>query len=215
MKIIKELAKDSKCEKVDVEKYRGIILHRCGVDLKWGHELGFDAESIIHAFTSKETKFPGAAKATGYQMPYHFLIGGSFGPDEFDGKIWQTLPLEELGPHARGASGNYIGIGLIGDFRERNGTSLKQWHAAIDLCALILGGIERRTCDVQGHGEHRETHDGSKAPGEPNACPGDYWDMGGFRSDLKALRKDVSRSEFHIAGGTVFCEPADSGTDDY
>jgi hypothetical protein len=101
----------------DWQKIVGPMIHRVGIDDQTGTVLGFDAVSICDHFTGRDQTYPSVAKATGGQLAYSIMIGGNRGPPELDGKIWQTLPLDEIGHHARRfGSMPYLGIGCIGDF---------------------------------------------------------------------------------------------------
>lgn len=166
-----------------LEDPRGIMLHRIGVDLKQGIVIGHDAISICDAFRGRNAEFVEVGEATGLQLPYTFLIGGDLGPPDLDGVIWQCLPLDEIGWHARGASGQFVGIGLIGDFRTIP-ASPSQWASAIQLVWRLCSAFGLPSGAVWGHGEVDGTHDGSKAPGKPYACPGDLLPMDQFRAEI-------------------------------
>lgn len=186
-KVIIEQVRDHKDQERSIGAIEGIMLHRAGVDLRSGVVIGYDAVEIAEAFIGRNPRWKSVAKVTGSQNAYTFYIGGDVGPGQFDGRIWQALPLDEVGHHGRRFSWGHIGIACIGDFRVRP-PSEKQWSAAVDLCGdlcLFLGIISRR---VVGHGEIPNAHAGNKAPGKPAACPGDLWDMVAFR---EAVRQDM------------------------
>jgi len=175
--------------------FSGIMLHRCGVDKKWGNCLGYNGIDVAEAFLGREERWSTVAQITGYQNAYTFLIGGdSLDPEGDDGTIWQCLPLSEVGNHARRFSGQYLGIGLIGDFRFDEPTP-KQMGAAIELCTLLCRSYDLDPYKaIAGHGEVTGAHDGSKSLGEPNACPGDKLDMYCFRDDVAQCIKYESRA---------------------
>lgn len=161
----------------------GLMIHRVGVNLKSGLVIGYDALSICDAFLGRVPQWKSVAKVTGGQNAYAFYIGGGVGPDYHDGKVWQALPIDEVGHHGLRFSASHVGIACIGDFRVTP-PSAKQWHAAVDLCSdlgLLLGVKPSR---VFGHGEVSEAHKGGKAPGQPDACPGDMWPMTTFRLEV-------------------------------
>jgi hypothetical protein len=162
----------------------GIMIHRVGIDHQTGVVLGHDARSICDAFLGRVPQWAEVARATGGELAYTLLIGGGAGPDEYDGKIWQALPLSEKGQHARRFSAPYLGIGCIGDFRApyRCPPSTAQWASLVQVTADLCLSLGLESGQVVGHGEVRGAHGGSKAPGRPAACPGDLLDMGGLRS---------------------------------
>ena len=194
--VIIDKVRDGREQLRDVGAIRGIMIHRCGVDLVGGFAIGYDALSICDAFTGRDPRWPTVAKVTGRQNAYTFYIGGNTGPEHFDGKIWQALDIGEIGHHGRRFSASHLGIALIGDFRKRP-PGEKQWDSAIDLCSdlcLYLGILASR---VVGHGEVKHAHGGEKAPGEPAACPGDFCVMDAMRSAIKdAMRIKLQQDAF-------------------
>ena len=163
---------------------KGSMAHRCGIDKRYGHTFGYDALSVMEVFT-KGGKWPQVARAVGHKMPYGYLIGGDYGPEEFDGVIWRCLPDDVVGPHARAASVRYLSIGLIADPRHRH-ISEKQRAALTWLQSRQRIAYDMHISQIKGHGEVPSAHDGSKAPGLMNACPGFSQDM------LDAMRLDVA-----------------------
>ena len=144
---------DGKHQERDWQKVQGLMLHRCGVNLVDDKVLGYDAVSVIEAFLGRRPVWEEVAKATGYQNAYTLLIGSDCGPSEYDGKVWQALPLDEIGHHARRFSRGYIGIGFIADPR-RKVLSPKAWAAGIELCAkLSVGFAFNPYKTIKGHGE--------------------------------------------------------------
>jgi hypothetical protein len=191
--LIIDQVRDHKYQRRDLDGIEGLMVHRCGVDLRAGMVIGYDGVSICDAFTGKNPRWESVAKVTGHQNPYTFLIGGNVGPAAFDGKVWQALPLDEIGHHGLRFSRGHIGIGLIGDFRTRV-ASETQLGIATDLCAdlcLMLGLISRR---VVGHGEIRGAHK-KKGPGQPGACPGDFLSMDSFRSSVREQMRAKLRQD--------------------
>lgn len=181
--VIIDQVKDAKEQIRDSKAIEGLMIHRVGVDLKTGAVIGYDAKTIADAFTGRNDRWAQVAKVTGRQNPYSFYVGGGLGPEHYDGYIWQTLPLDEIGHHGLRFSHSHLGIALIGDFRVRPPTE-RQWLAAVDLCAdlcLLIGLASRR---VVGHGEVEHAHRGNKAPGKPGACPGDFLAMKAFRAGI-------------------------------
>jgi hypothetical protein len=164
-----------------VDRIVGLMIHRVGVDLQSGVVLGYDARSICDAFLGRAPRWAEVAKITGSENAYTLFVGGDLGPAELDGHIWQALPLDELGHHARRFSGDYLGIGCIGDFRERP-PSPKQLANLVSICADLCLALGLGAAGVVGHGEIRGAHGGAKAPGKPAACPGDLLGLDGLRS---------------------------------
>lgn len=180
-----EQVRDRKSQRRRLEDIDGIMIHRVGVDLKGKRLIGFDAVSICDAFTGRNPNWPDVARVTSYQNPYTFYIGGNLGPDDYDGKIWQALELEEIGHHALRLSKRYIGVALIGDFRVR-ASSDKQWTAAAELCSDLCLMFHFNEYRVVGHGELPDAHTGAKALGHPGACPGRFISMDAFRDSVRA-----------------------------
>lgn len=159
----------------------GLMIHRVGVDLQTGAVLGYEARSICDAFLGRIPRWAKVARVTGSENAYTLYVGGDLGPPEFDGHIWQALPLNELGHHARRFSDDYLGIGCIGDFRER-APSPKQLANLVSVSADLCLALGLSANDVVGHGEVHGAHGGDKAPGRPAACPGDLLGMDGLRA---------------------------------
>jgi len=163
---------------------KGIMLHRCGIDLKTGIILGVNGNEISDVFTGKNPRFPTVTAATGGQNPYTLYVGGH---READGVIWQALPLNEIGHHARRWSSPFIGIACIGDFRKET-PSDAQLAALIDLlaglCAAFAFDPYRA---IRGHGE---VQGGEKAPDAPGACPGSMMNLNAIRYDTEQVMKE-------------------------
>lgn len=184
---------------------RGLMVHRVGMDLKINppHVMGHDALTICQAFQGKIPEWVEAARAVGYQNPYSVIIGGDGGPREFNGWIWQCLPLDELGYHARAWSRGYIGIACIGDFRVRPPSRAQRSALLCTLAQLCARFGMNPYKAVKGHGEVPEAHDGSKAPGKPYACPGDLLGMDLLRDDTMQIMKSrailgLSNTDFQL-----------------
>ena len=187
----------------DWTKIQGGAVHRVGLDDQTGVVLGYDAVSISAHFTGEDTTYPLVARATGGQLAYSIMIGGDRGPPDLDGVVWQTLPLDDYGHHARRFSKPWIGIGCIGDFRKDVGRPMSpsQRASLVDILALItpaLGWDPYR--DIKGHGEIKGAHGGEKTPGKPAACPGDWVAMNTIRDDVATLARDGARRRLHEAG---------------
>ncbi len=163
----------------------GIMIHRTGVDLKTGVVIGYDGVSVCDAFTGRAKQWAAVAKVTGSQNPYTFLVGGDGNNGSHDGVIWQALPTHEVGWHARRFSLPYVGVAMIGDFREASPT-VPQWESAVYLVSELVLALKLSVSHVLGHGEVDGAHSGKKAPGQPHACPGDLWQMDDFRRNVNA-----------------------------
>lgn len=147
-----------------------VLIHRIGI--------GARAADIVGAFTGG---IPEAAKATGYKMPYHFVV-------EEDGTCVQCLRLGVQGPHARSWNSHSIGVGMVGDFRRR-GPLQAQWRSAVLLTALLRAP---QGWKVLGHDQ---APGGSSDPSKQ--CPGAYWDMDLFMQDVVlALPRGVDINNF-------------------
>ena len=165
------------------DKVHGIMIHRCGIEDRWGHVLGYDGASIVKAFTGKG-EWPAVAAAVGSKMPYGYLVGGDRGPVELDGVVWQCLPDDVVGPNARAASSRFLSVGVIADLRYKS-MSPKQRASLVKLSAALRIEHDVPARMVKGHGEVLSAHDGSKAPDKSNACPGLTM------AELDALRADT------------------------
>lgn len=197
---------DGRFQARDAAVVTGIMVHRTGVDLRSGYVLGYDAVSICNAFTGKAPSWASVAKATGSQNPYTFIIGGDLDDALYNGKVWQALPLSEVGHHARRFSRPCVGIGCIGDFRTVP-PSEAQRTALVDLCADLCSLFSLNPARVKGHGEVPGAHGGSKAPGKANACPGDLLDMDALRDEIKLVieAKNIIAAQQRLsAEGLVF-----------
>lgn len=196
VEVIIDQVRDHQYQTRDLAAVRGLMVHRVGVDLKSGFAIGYDAKTICDAFLGRTEQWKSVARVTGHQNAYTFYVGGSVGPEEFDGKIWQALPIDEIGHHGLRFSRSHIGLALIGDFRVKP-PSARQWHATMDLCADLVAFLRLKSSDVVGHGEVPGAHSGDKAPSQRSACPGDLISMKAFRFELAAelrakVRQDAS-----------------------
>lgn len=192
---------DEKHRVRDWDSVEGFMVHRCGVDLKTGVVLGYDAVRIGEAFIGRRPEWDEVARATGYQNPYTLYVGGDLGPPSLDGKIWQALPIDEVGYHGRRYSFGHIGIGCIADPRVKP-MSRPQYNSLTSLlAALCVGWAKDPYRAIRGHGEVPGSHDGSKAPDEPAACPGlTQRELNVLRDDVADLVKYEGRSVLHAAG---------------
>lgn len=183
----------------DLGAIKGIMVHRVGVDLTARPltVIGHTALEICQVFQGKVKHLLDVARATGYQNPYTVMIGGDHVAADHDGTIWQVMPLDEVGWHARRWSPGYIGVACIGDFRVQP-PSRRQRAALVFTLAVLCGrlGLDPYK-HIKGHGEVPGAHDGTKAPGQPNACPGDLLDMLLVKDDVALVRK--ARSTLHLS----------------
>lgn len=186
---------DNKRHVRDFDKINMFMVHRCGVDLEMNTVLGYDGVSVSEAFRNGAASY-----ATGGQIAYTFLIGGGLGRDEYNGKIWQCLPMGEVGFHARQFSVKALGIGLIGDFRFQGPTIAQMMSLHDLLAALCVGWAKDPYTTIKGHGEVKGAHDGSKAKGKPAACPGDLLNMDHVRDDVTNLIRSKARMDLDRAG---------------
>lgn len=177
---------DGKDQERDVGRTKGIMLHRCGIDLQYGHVLGYTGLEVAKAFIGQKPEWAEVAKATNNQNAYTVMVASDLGPPDVDGLAWQCLPLDEIGWHGRQFSRDFIGFSWIADPRKKP-LSPDAWEAMTELCARMCTA---RSWDpyqaVKGHGEVSGSHNGSKAPGKPHACPGLT------QKQLNVFRDDVS-----------------------
>ena len=173
------------------EETQGIMLHRCGVNLVDKIVIGYDGRTVAKAFSGKLPEWEVVATRTGKQNAYTVFVGSDCGPEEYNGKLWQALPMDEIGWHGRQFSAGYIGLAWIADPRVKS-LSEKAWWSMADICAMICSARLWNPADaIKGHGEVPTAHDGTKAPGEINACPGlSKKDLNIFRGDVAALMKE-------------------------
>lgn len=192
--VITEQVRDHSYQQRGVNALEGIMIHRAGVDAQTGVVLGYDGPSLCGVFTGRDSRWKQVATVTGRQNPYTFVIGGDRGPQAFDGTIWQCLPLDEIGHHARRFSARYLGVALVGDFRDRV-PSARQYLAAVDLISdlcLLFGILSRR---VVGHGEVPGAHSGGKSQQSPGACPGPLIDLDIFRKAVQTQIRNKMRQD--------------------
>lgn len=182
---------DGKDQERDWTKTKGIMLHRAGVNLKAGKVLGYDGLSVARAFIGQVPEWEEVARATNRQNAYTLMIGSDCGPAEYDGQIWQCLPIDEIGWHGRQYSKGYIGMAWLADPRVKP-LSRPAWNSTVDLCAdLCLARGWDPYAKIKGHGEVPKAHDGSKAPGETNACPGlSKRELNVFRDDVDSIMRE-------------------------
>ena len=192
----------------DATELGGFAVHRCGVNLVDGIVLGYDAIRVVEAFIGRRPEWIEVAKATGDQNAYTLLIGGDLGPPQYDGVIWQALPVDDVGMHARRFSAPYLGIGLIADPRKK-AISVKQRASLVWLLGALARACTRDPYrSIRGHGEIDGAHDGTKAVGRHNACPGDLLAMNELRDDVaqamgwpkETWDVDQARGELEAAG---------------
>lgn len=192
---------DGKDQVRDANKIQGIMLHRCGVDLKWGNVLGYTGPDVARAFIGKDPKWLEVAKATNNQNAYSIMVGSDLGPPDANGKVWQCLPLDEIGWHGRQYSDKYVGFSWIADPRHKP-LSPEAWDSMVEVCTrfCLAQAWDPYRC-IKGHGEVKKAHDGSKAPGKTNACPGlSQQDLNVFRDDVAKRMRQKGAAALDAAG---------------
>jgi hypothetical protein len=190
-----DLVDDGKPAPRNFDQCDTVAVHRCGKDLIYGIDLGDTAEEICAHFTGRNDRYPDVAKATGGQLAYSLMIGGDLGDPRWDGVIWQCLPVDDVGFHARRWSKPAIGVALIADPRKKP-PSAKQRDALIDLLALLSVGFGFDPFKaIKGHDE---LPGGS---GDPNKrCPGPLLPMNPLRADVADIVRDGARQRLYEAG---------------
>jgi N-acetyl-anhydromuramyl-L-alanine amidase AmpD len=159
---------DGKKRERDESQIDTIVIHRVGKDHKTKANLGDTGPEIARKFLHD----PAIAKYTGGQNPYTFYIGA-------DGTIWQALPVDEVGNHARAWNKRGIGIACIGDFREVSPPNA-QFEACFNLCEYLLKCLGLKHAAVGGHSEF-----GATATNSPRKeCPGRMFDLPFLRHEL-------------------------------
>ncbi len=79
--------------------------------------------------------------------------------------------------------------------------SQAQYFSLVDLLAeIVLAFGWDPYKKIKGHGEVEGSHDGSKAAGAANACPGDKLNMFVLRDDVNRLAKEGARRRLNSAG---------------
>ncbi|MEM6733435.1 MAG: peptidoglycan recognition family protein [Myxococcota bacterium] len=122
---------------------------------------------------------PVGKSATGGEMPYPVLIDSS-------GTITQTVPFNRITPHAKIANATGIGVGCLGDFRER-APAPAQYEALVHVCAALVSALGCGAASVVGHDEL------TGASSHPDKeCPGRSLAMDALRS---AVTERLERSD--------------------
>lgn len=178
MKIVSRIAEcaDGKARNVLLSKRHRVILHRC---------TGGDGAIQIAEFYRTN---PGAAAATGGEMPYHFVINRA-------GDVEQCLKMTDYGPHARAWSVSGFGVALVGDFRHER-PNVSQWQSLGSLCVAL--------CKLWGEPAifgHTELADASTDPNKQ--CPGRNIDIELLRRYV-AQRMAVDAKHDLVEAGAVF-----------
>lgn len=189
----------------DPAQLKRIGVHRVGRDMRYGIKLGDTAPEICAHFTGKNREFPEVAKTTGKENAYTFMIGGDLGDPQWNGVVWQVLPVYDIGKHARRWSEICLGIGLIADPRIKP-CSRKQRDALIDLCVELcqMLHIDPAKTDAKGVpylAGHDELPGGSRDLDK--ACPGDLLIMNELRRDVASTISDSALQRLLGTGMTL------------
>jgi hypothetical protein len=184
-----EQMRDRKLQLRDENDLQGIAINRVGINRKTNVVLGSTGPEIAECFLGRDKRYPEVSKATNYQNPYPFYVGGSLEEHKHNGTIWQVATIQEICWHARSYSKTHIGIACIGDFRVEE-PPRRMWESTVHLCTLLCRLYSWDPFKaIRAHGELTGAHDGSKAKGQSGSCPGDLFDMNVFRYDVEqALR---------------------------
>jgi hypothetical protein len=140
------------------------------------HRIEVSQEDALFGDTPAEVarfflEHPMGVKATGGVMPYPLLIAAS-------GVVTQTVPLLRVTPHARAHNPRSLGVGLIGDFRQRPPPA-PQRQALVELCAELLMALSLVPAAIVGHDE---LAGGSVDPDKE--CPGRFLPLEPLRIDV-------------------------------
>lgn len=155
-----------------------VVVHRIEVSQE-DPSYSDTAAGVARFFAEHEV----GRQATGGQMPYPILIAA-------DGSVVQTLPLDRVAPHARSHNVSGIGVGCLGDFREREPPAA-QLNALVEVCASLCRSFTIKPDAVSGHDELIDaSHDPDKE------CPGRTISMDGLRSRVAEAMTDGAKLRF-------------------
>lgn len=144
-----------------------IAIHRVGVDLKLDLSLGKNGLEVAKQFIHN----PEVAKYTGGQNPYTFIV-------DPNGKIWQCLPVAEVGNHARRWSVPGLGVAFYGDFRFEAPTDAQRALGGA-LCHHLVDRLGLTPRDIHGH---TAVPGATSTPGKE--CPGRRFSLDAFRTEI-------------------------------
>ena len=109
-------------------------------------------------------------------MPYPLLIDSV-------GRLTQTVPLRVVTPHARSFNPQGLGVGCIGDFRQRPPTAA-QYATLVRTVAHLL---ERCGLGPEAIRGHDELSGGSADPDK--ICPGQHLPLPALRTAVQVARQ--------------------------
>lgn len=158
---------DGRHRERNLDAIKRIAIHRVGVDKKLGLSLGKNGLEVAKQFLHN----PEVAKYTGGENPYTFIV-------DPDGTIWQCLPVDEVGAHARRWNVPALGVAFYGDFRVDSPTDA-QFARGLSLVRHLIGALGLEPWVVEAH---TELPGSSSAPGKE--CPGEKFDLEFFRTEL-------------------------------
>ena len=162
-----------------------LVVHRCGKDLIYNHDFGDTAQEICDVFLGRVPKYAAVARAVGSKVPYSFIIGGNLGASQWDGVLWQCLPMHVIGPHARAWNSRGIGIGIIADPRKQE-PSEAQRATLVRLLALLCMGLRLdASVAIRSHDSLVEGSTDTR-----KRCPGDLLSMTEIRTDVVDAMED-------------------------
>lgn len=150
------------------DQLRYLVIHRISLTALGIDDRDLDVVTMCKAFQDPRK----VGGYTGNQNPYALLVRNP------EGFIEQATPLLERGAHAAAWNPQTIGIAIAGDFRNKR-PDPRQWHRAVLLAAAISQAF---SVGVVGHDE---LPGGSRD--RDKRCPGRYWPMILFRSEIKDL----------------------------
>lgn len=153
---------DGKKRRINLRGIRMIAVHRIG------KSIGTTATEICDRFQND----PEVAKYTGGQNPYTFIIGEN-------GAVWQCLPLDDAGSHARRWNSVAVGVALIGDFRKEQPTDAQEKALGGLLVVLCMALALDPLTQIKGHSE---LPGGSSSPSK--VCPGHFLDLDRIRVEV-------------------------------
>jgi len=152
----------------------GVVVHR--IEVSQEDASYTDTPSEVARFFREHSI---GREATGGAMPYPVLIDDA-------GAVTQCVPLGRTTPHAKTHNPTTIGVGLLGDFRDR-APSARQRGALIQVCASLLRELALPPSALRGHDE---LEGGSSDPNKE--CPGRELSLPRLREDVHLAMKDLT-----------------------
>lgn len=167
----------------------------------WFDDWPLEREATVLEICERFLHDPAVSKYTGGELAYHVMIDKT-------GAAYQTLPLYELGRHAARWNVPAIGVGVLGDTRQRPATR-PQYNTLVDVCAELVQALGHSPRDIvrvaQGEARALAGHDelpgGSADPAK--RCPGRFLPMDQLRDDVAGIIAAQARQRLLAAGAVL------------